>query len=220
MIKFSCHLSNIFIPFFLSHCEQAEVPRQKHQTQPIYTAPRLSDRFDRVSPLNSRRTTTDNYHDNNKSTSSRGYGKSYSTVNDDSDSKFNKNHRRHSTNTYTSSLTNNLSHKELSPTSSLGTNGQHFYEKSIKGSDTMIASGNSSSSNNSGSSNQKYNSKKMSKRKKIQTTPHFDSSSGSSPNSGNNSVNKQQSQNNNSNPTNNSQNHMGKALKISGASSR
>lgn len=196
-----------------------EVPRQKHQTQPLYTAPRLSDRFDRASPLNSRRTAVDSYHDNNKSTSSmqmQSVGRQLS-----------KNHRRHSTNTsYTSSLANNLSHKELSPTNSLGTNGQNFYEKSIKGNDAMVANINISTSNNSsGSSNQKYNTKKVIKRKKITTTTHFDSSSGSSSTSGNSTVkhHQQQSQNNNSNATSNSsnsQNHMGKSLKISGTSSR
>lgn len=74
-----------------------EVPRQKHQTQPLYTAPRLSDRYDRVSPLNNRRSNADNYHDNKSN--QRQSGKSL---------------RRHSTNTYTSSSTS--SQKELSPT--------------------------------------------------------------------------------------------------------
>lgn len=92
-----------------------EAPRHKHQTQPLYTAPRLSDRFDRVSPLNSRRSNADNYHDN----------KSSSLQNQRSGS---KSLRRHSTNAYTSSNTNTSSssssnasnQKELSPTSGSG----------------------------------------------------------------------------------------------------
>lgn len=88
-----------------------EVPRHKHQTQPLYTAPRLSDRFDRVSPLNSRRSNADGYHDN----------KSSSLQNQRSGS---KSLRRHSTNAYTSSNTssssNAASQKELSPTSGSG----------------------------------------------------------------------------------------------------
>lgn len=76
-----------------------EMPRQKHQTQPLYTAPRLSDRYDRVSPLNSRRSNADNYHDNKLMQNQRQNSKSM---------------RRHSTNTYSSS-----NQKELSPTNSI-----------------------------------------------------------------------------------------------------
>lgn len=82
-----------------------EVPRQKHQTQPIYTAPRLSDRFDRVSPLNNRRSIADNFHDNkNSSIQSQMSGR-----------QTNKNVRRHSTNTYS---TVSPIQKELSPVNS------------------------------------------------------------------------------------------------------
>lgn len=94
-----------------------EVPRHKHQTQPLYTAPRLSDRFDRVSPLNSRRSNTDNYHDNKSSTLQNQRSG-------------NKSLRRHSTNAYTSSnsstntntssSSNASNQKELSPTGSSG----------------------------------------------------------------------------------------------------
>lgn len=89
-----------------------EVPRQKHQTQPLYTAPRLSDRFDRVSPLNSRRSNTDSYHDNKSSTLQNQRSGSKSL-------------RRHSTNAYTFSSTSSSSNtaKELSPTSSGGGGG-------------------------------------------------------------------------------------------------
>lgn len=77
-----------------------EMPRQKHQSQPIYTAPRLSDRLDRVSPLNSRRSNNDYYHDNKSMQNQR---------------QSNKTLRRHSTNAYTTS-SNLGSQKELSPT--------------------------------------------------------------------------------------------------------
>lgn len=99
-----------------------EVPRHKHQTQPLYTAPRLSDRFDRVSPLNSRRSNADSYHDNKSSSlqSQRSGSKSL---------------RRHSTNAYTSSnsstntntssSSNASNQKELSPTSGGGGSLQH-----------------------------------------------------------------------------------------------
>lgn len=80
-----------------------DVPRQKHQTQPLYTAPRLSDRFDRVSPLNSRRSNNDSYHDNKSMQNQRQSSKSL---------------RRHSTNTYTLSSSSG-NQKELSPTNSL-----------------------------------------------------------------------------------------------------
>lgn len=83
-----------------------EAPRHKHQTQPLYTAPRLSDRFDRVSPLNSRRSNADNYHDN----------KSSSLQNQRSGS---KSLRRHSTNAYTSS---NSSTNTNTSSSSSGSN--------------------------------------------------------------------------------------------------
>lgn len=82
-----------------------EVPRQKHQTQPIYTAPRLSDRFDRVSPLNNRRSIADNFHDN-KTTSIQSQISGRQTS---------KNVRRHSTNTYNTTSPNQ---KELSPANS------------------------------------------------------------------------------------------------------
>lgn len=88
-----------------------EVPRQKHQTQPIYTAPRLSDRFDRVSPLNNRRSITDNYHDNKSSSMQSQMGGRQS----------NKNLRRHSTNAYSSTSS---SQKELSPASNSQTHSQ------------------------------------------------------------------------------------------------
>lgn len=77
-----------------------DVPRHRHQTQPLYR-----DRFDRVSPLNSRRSNTDSYHDN-KTTSLQNQRHSSKSL------------RRHSTNAYTSS-SNTASQKELSPTSTL-----------------------------------------------------------------------------------------------------
>lgn len=76
-----------------------EVPRHKHQTQPLYTAPR----FDRVSPHN-RRSNTDSYHDNKSLQNQRQSNKSL---------------RRHSTNAYSSASNSSASHKELSPTSSI-----------------------------------------------------------------------------------------------------
>lgn len=82
-----------------------EVPRQKHQTQPIYTAPRLSDRFDRVSPLNNRRSIADNFHDN----------KTSSIQSQMSGLQTSKSVRRHSTNTYSTASPNQ---KELSPANS------------------------------------------------------------------------------------------------------
>lgn len=107
-VGFRYHVSKfIFYRFFHpQNSKQMEVPRHKHQTQPLYTAPRLSDRFDRVSPLNSRRSNTDSYHDN----------KSVSLQNQRQN---NKSLRRHSTNAYTSGSNASASHKEISPTSSM-----------------------------------------------------------------------------------------------------
>lgn len=90
---------------------QMEQPRHKHQTQPLYTAPRLSERLDRASPLNSRRSNADSYHDNKSSTLQNQRSG-------------NKSLRRHSTNAYTSSSSSSsnaaASQKELSPNSSSG----------------------------------------------------------------------------------------------------
>lgn len=95
-------LSSIIQFIFVSTRLQMDMPRQKHQTQPLYTAPRLSERYsDRVSPLNNRRSNNDNYHDN-KSTSMQSQRQSSKSL------------RRHSTNAYTTS--NIGSQKELSPT--------------------------------------------------------------------------------------------------------
>lgn len=80
-----------------------EHPRQKHQTQPIYTAPRLSDRFDRQSPLNNRRSMADNYHETKSSMQNTMSGRQN-----------NKTIRHHSTNAYNAAPSNQ---KELSPTS-------------------------------------------------------------------------------------------------------
>ncbi|XP_055314063.1 terminal nucleotidyltransferase 4B-like [Sitodiplosis mosellana] len=184
-----------------------EVPRQKHQTQPLYTAPRLSERFDRVSPLNSRRSNADNYHDNKSN--QRQSGKSL---------------RRHSTNTntYTSST---ASQKELSPTNQQSHLHQQMNNNSSSNSSSREGIPNihhgSSSLNNM--NNQKN--KKMPKRKRVTANYQFDNSSGSgnSASMGVNSVQKlnnsksqmqQQAQSNT-----NAANSMGKSLKM-GASSR
>lgn len=81
-----------------------EVPRLKHQTQPLYTAPRLSDRYDRVSPLNNRRSNADNYHDTKQMQNPRQSNKSL---------------RRHSTNMNAYTSSGSGGQKELSPTNSM-----------------------------------------------------------------------------------------------------
>lgn len=133
---------------------QIDLPRPKHQTQPLYTAPRMTDHLDRVSPLNNRRTgETNSYHDKSNLPSVRPMNKN----------------RRQSTHTYASSLM--ASSKDLSPTNSLNSSsisGGSYYEgKNNK--DGSISSG-------GGSANQKMYSKKLVKRKKT-TTSNFDSNS-------------------------------------------
>lgn len=190
------------------------MPRPKHQTQALYTAPRLSDRFDRSSPLNSRRTANDNYHDNNKTSSSQ------------SARPINKNHRRHSTNTYTSSVSSNAGHKELSPSGSLnaGTVGTNFYEnsKNLKDGGGSGSGGNNSSSS---STNQKYVSKKVVKRKK--TASHFDNATSNTigSNAGattamHNAIATVASGSKNGTNSNTNANYLGKAIKMAGTSSR
>lgn len=195
-----------------------DYPRPKHQTQALYTAPRLSERLERASPLNNRRITTDLFHDNK-------------TLPSQSSRLINKSHRRHSTNAYSSSQSPNVGHKELSPSNSLNTSVASNYYENVK---NMAKDSGSGISNSLNSNHQRYMSKKMVKRKK--TTSHFDGSNMNS-NSGNgnngsssnntNAINKGTKQqttntnsNSNSNTGSNSNNHMGKTIKMSAASSR
>lgn len=193
-----------------------DYPRPKHQTQALYTAPRLSERLERASPLNNRRITTDLFHDNK-------------TLSSQSSRLINKSHRRHSTNAYSTSQSPNVGHKELSPSNSLNTSVASNYYENVKN----MAKDGVSGVSNSLNSNQRYMGKKMVKRKK--TTSHFDGSNMNS-NSGNgnngssnntNAINKGTKQqttntnsNSNSNTGSNSNNQMGKTIKMSAASSR
>lgn len=124
---------------------QVDLPRPKHQTQPLYTAPRMSERLDRVSPLNNRRgnDTASNYHDSKSNVAAPR--------------QLNKN-RRQSTNSYTPPMISNS--KDLSPTNSLNGSGSYYDGKNKDG---LIGTSNS---------NSKMYTKKLVKRKK--TAPHYD----------------------------------------------
>lgn len=162
----------------------------------------MSDRFDRSSPLNSRRTTNDNYHDNSKIPSSQ------------SAARINKNHRRHSTNAYTAAGSTSVSHKELSPSGSLNA-ASNYYEHTKNYKDGNGGGSGSSSSNNS---NNRSTQKTRNEVKRKKTTSHLDHS--------NNSLNSNASTIGGTATTgqvkngNNNANYLGKTIKMTSASSR
>lgn len=132
--------------------------------------------------------------------------------------RINKNHRRHSTNTYTSSASVNAGHKELSPSGSLNA-GTNYYENTKNLKDGSGSGGNNSSSS---STNQKYSGKKVVKRKK--TASHLDHTNNSmSSNASGNTVASNaiaSATSGSKNGNNSNTNYLGKTIKMTGTSSR
>lgn len=146
-----------------------EHPRPRHQTQPIYTAPRMSDRLDRVSPLNNRRNIDSNSYHDNKLSNSRHLNKS----------------RRHSNNSYSMQSSVNertglpTNTKDLSPSNCSGNGSQSNHSG---GSNSMGNSYYEKKDRDSTNINSQYSKitcgKKLIKRKK--TTQHYENSNSNS----------------------------------------